>query len=416
MEIKRIKIKNNGTSLIFAFLMIIFSFICAGCESDSDTENLDMNTYQVLKNGIYYAELDGTQGGYELGKQNGEIFKELIKENLQILKTNYASWIGGEETLNEILNKISTESRYLSDLKQFMPELHDELRGIADGSGITMEDAVILNYLDETILAVSHYSEENSEASSVKSEEGERCTSGALFGRNDIPNMTFQNMDFSDAYNGYQALYRIHYDDKDILLYGFVGQFGGVGINSNGVGVTVNIIGDGMGNNGFGIPSTATTRGILQLNSVDEAVEWLKTLPISSAHSLIIADPKKAIGIEATANNIFEMTPQDEKYVVHSNHCLQTPDKLEGSEINDEESNTVVRLNIVLSMLEGKEDLAGVDDIIEILSTEPVLDIIQDSQGGTVQSVISVCDANAPHLYVAKASDKNRQFVKVDFE
>jgi len=414
MGINRIKINNNRMFCISVSLLVVILMVFAGC--DTASKNPDMNTYQVLENGIYYAELDGTKSGYELGRQNGGIFKDLIQENLKILKSNYALWVGGEETLNEIMRKISTESQYLSDLEQYMPELYDELRGIADGSGITIEDAVILNYLDETGLAVMNFSKENSEASSVNSEDNERCTAGALFGRNDLPNMLFQNMDFSDAYNGYQALYRIHYDDKDILLYGFVGQFGGIGVNSNGVGVTVNIIGDGNGNDGFGIPSTATTRGILQLNSVDEAVEWLRTLPISSAHSLIITDPEKAIGIEATANSIFEMTPQNEKYVVHSNHCLQTPDRFEIPGINDEDSNTVVRLNLVLNMLEGKEDLTDVDDINKILSTEPVLAIIQEGQGGTVQSVIGVCDAIAPHLYVAKASEKERQFVKVDFE
>jgi predicted choloylglycine hydrolase len=414
MGINGIRINNNRMFCISVSFLAVILMVFAGC--DAASENPAMNTYQVLENGIYYAELDGTSGGYELGKQNGQVFKELIKENLKRLKSDYALWIGGEGRLNKILRKISTESRYLRDLAQYMPELYDELRGIAEGSGISIEDAVILNYIDETLLAVSQYNEEDSEAYSGESDRSQRCTAGALFGRNNLPNLIFQNMDFSDAYNGYQVLYRIHYSSKDILMYGFVGQFGGIGVNSNGVGVTVNIIGDGNGNDGFGIPSTATTRGILQRNSVDEAVEWLKTLPISSAHSLIITDPEKAIGIEATANSIFEMTPQNEKYVVHSNHCLQTPDRFEIPGINDENSNTVVRLNLVLNMLEGKEDLADVDDIIEILSTEPVLDIIQKGQGGTVQSVIGVCDAIAPYLYVAKASEKKRQFVKVDFK
>ena len=414
MGINGMRINNNRMFCMLVSFLIVILMIFAGC--DTASKKPDMNTYRVLENGIYYAELDGTNGGYELGKQNGQVFKVLIRENLKRLKSDYSLWIGGERTLNKILRKISTESQYLSDLAQYMPELYDELRGIAEGSGISIEDAVILNYIDETMLAVSRYSEDDSDAHSEKSDRSDRCTAGALFGRNDLPNMIFQNMDFSDAYNGYQVLYRIHYTDKDILMYGFVGQFGGIGVNSHGVGVTVNIMSDGIGKEGSGIPSTATTRGMLQLDSVDEAVEWLRTLPISSAHSLIVTDPEKATGIEATANSIFVMKPQNEKYVVHSNHCLQTPDRFEIPGISDEDSNTVVRLNLVLNMLKGKEALTDVHDIIKILSTEPVLDIIQKGQGGTVQSVIGVCDAIAPYVYIAKASEKERQFVKVGFE
>ena len=48
-----------------------------------------------------------------------------------------------------------------------------------------------------------------------------------------------QNMEYSGNLQGKQLVIRYQYSNRQLLTYGFVGQIGGVGVNSNGLSVFV---------------------------------------------------------------------------------------------------------------------------------------------------------------------------------
>jgi len=377
------------------------------------------NQYTVLENGIYYAELDGTKGYYEIGWQNGRIFSDLIKQNVSLMRKIYGETIG-QERLEVILEKM-LNSQYTADLKEHMPSLYDEMRGIADGSGISLKEAFMLNYLEEVPNAVIVES-----AGEMGPAVG-KCTAAAVVNRRDKSNLLFQNMDFTDAYEGFQVLYKINFSDKSLFVYGFVGQFGGIGVNSRGLGVTINVIVNVASNTGKGIPSTAVTRMLLEQDSVEDCAGLMERIPISTGGSYTVADPKTAVCFEASANKIVRIDPTDRQYIIRTNHAVRTDDLIDvpgefnGMEpVCDEKGRSVVltceRYALAERMVKSMYAELGVEEAIEILSTEPILLHLEEEFGlSTLQSVINQCSEEEPALYVAKGREAGRKYVRLEF-
>lgn len=373
-----------------------------------------MSGYKILDNGIYFAELDGTKGYFEIGRQSGELFADLIKENVSVMRNIYGETIG-QQRLDEILEEM-LQSKYIDDLKTYMPGLYDEMRGIAEGSGITLKEAFMLNYLEEV-------------PNAVIGEASGKCTAASVINRKDLPNMLFQNMDFTDAYEGFQVVYRINYTDKSVLMYGFVGQFGGIGVNSKGVGVTINVIMNVAANKGKGIPSTAITRGILEQDDIQGCVELFDRLPISTGGSYCVTDPQRAVCFEASANHVEMIKAKGEQYVIHSNHAVQSsdlvdvPGEFKGLEpILDQNGNSSVmtceRYDLAEKLVSENYETLDVEKAKEILATRPILlhcDLGAGLESNTLQSVINICSEKEPGLYVAKGRKEDREYTYLGF-
>lgn len=373
-----------------------------------------MAGYKVLDNGIYFAEIDGTKGYFEIGRQNGEIFSDLIKDNVKVMRSIYGEAVG-QERLDEILEEM-LKSRYIDDLREFMPGLYDEMRGIAEGSGITLKESFMLNYLEEV-------------PNAVIGEASGKCTAASVINRKTLPNMLFQNMDFTDAYEGFQVVYKINYDDKSVLMYGFVGQFGGIGVNSKGVGVTINVVGNITANEGKGIPSTAVTRGILEQDSIEGCTELLNKLPISTGGSYCVTDPKSAVCYEASANHVEIITAKDDKYVIHSNHAIQSPDlvdvpgQFDGMKaIPGKDGNSIFmtceRYELAEKLVKENYETLDPQKAMEILATRPILlhcNLGAGIESNTLQSVINICSDTEPGIYVAKGRKEDREYVYLAF-
>lgn len=378
-----------------------------------------MSEYNVLENGIYYAELDGTKGYYEIGRQNGRIFSDLIRQNVRVMRKIYGGTIG-QEKLEEVLEKM-LNSQYTADLKEHMPFLYDEMSGIADGSGISLKEAFMLNYLEEVPNAVL------AESAGEAVPAGGKCTAAVVINRRDKSNLLFQNMDFTDVYEGFQVLYKINFSDKSLFVYGFVGQFGGIGVNSKGLGVTINVIVNISSNTGQGIPSTAITRVLLEQDSVKDCAGLMEHIPISTGGSYTVADPKTAVCFEASANKIVRIDPADHRYIIHTNHAVKTDDLIDvpgafnGIEpICDEKGRSVFltceRYALAERVVKSMYASLDVEEAVGILSTEPILLHLEEEFGlSTLQSVINQCSEEEPAIYVAKGREAGRKYVRLGF-
>ena len=369
-----------------------------------------MQKYQRLENGLLYVELDGRQGYYELGRQNGEVFKELIAENISKMRRLYCENCTPEQ-LDQILADIRG-SRYIADLQKYVPGLYDEIRGIADGSGASFEDIMMLNYLEEVPNALP----------------SGKCTATSLTGRANLPNMIFQNMDFTDAYHGFEAVYKIRFADKSILMYGFVGQFGGIGLNSKGLGDTINVICNSPSNKGFGLPSTAILRMILEQDTIEDCEKLLKSVPASTAGCYMITDSKSTVVFEVSANNIERIDPDERGFLVHTNHAIKTkdvcdvPGSFRGAEpIYDENGKTdfqtFERYALMTELMSKEYQTFDAKDAMRILCTPPVnaKGLMCGLELLTLQSMIAVCDPKDPHMFVSQGNDVNRKFAELHF-
>jgi len=129
------------------FLLICFFCISKGfCLSDSDSSSLLEGAWLKESNGIFILHLKGSP--YQMGYQHGRLLKDQIK----ILYKDYLLATLKEKTKDEKRFKVYFNffKQKAKALEKFIPqEYKEEMKGIADGSGLAYSDVLIMHtFLD----------------------------------------------------------------------------------------------------------------------------------------------------------------------------------------------------------------------------------------------------------------------------
>jgi isopenicillin-N N-acyltransferase-like protein len=175
---------------------------------------------------------------YERGKAHGTQFREDVKlmvhTNKQILQKDVESYSLRVPAHQEVLNLVSAGLPYATE---FAPDLLEEVRGIADGSGLALEEVLTLNcFLDISIICFEQF----------HSSLLPGCTSFATAGAATADDHTYigQNYDWSVAFRPGAALMRIESPSSPtvvcLTIAGMVGCAGGM--NSTGLGIAINAL------------------------------------------------------------------------------------------------------------------------------------------------------------------------------
>ena len=85
--------------------------------------------------------------GYELGLQHGKLLKNEIGEIINKWKENTSRIAGKDAAI--VLDEFYSYANFIPAIKKFTPELYDEIKGIAEGSGQSFDEVFILNLIDE---------------------------------------------------------------------------------------------------------------------------------------------------------------------------------------------------------------------------------------------------------------------------
>lgn len=95
----------------------------------------------ISKREIREVKLSGS--GYELGLQHGKLFRKEIDEIIKKMKQNTADIL--KKDAEQVLTEFLAYAQFTDDIKKYTPELYEEVRGIAEGSGQTFNDIFVLN-------------------------------------------------------------------------------------------------------------------------------------------------------------------------------------------------------------------------------------------------------------------------------
>ena len=184
--------------------------------------------------GIRVIDLSGDS--YDIGRQHGEILKDDIRDFYdsvwEIHKVNNP---GLKVESNKL---ISFCGRNTGFIREYSAELFEELQGIADGSGLSIEQIIYLNSFLEL---------EDLRAPGL----GGRLLSGDLWGCttfNVLPEASAdgktligQTFDMEKYYERFNVLLRITpKSGPKMLVYSFAGILGLNGMNSSGIGAVIN--------------------------------------------------------------------------------------------------------------------------------------------------------------------------------
>ena len=246
-----------------------------------------------------YCQVSGTP--FEQGVQQGQELSDAIRRNLASVHRKL------EQEKVDLQAYQAFVNQNLRFFQEQRPEMYEELQGIAQGSGLPLDDILLLNIPAYSLCeSFRHITQE----CSMLCVRGQAAADGCTY--------IIKNRDMGMPME--QALVRhIYPDGQEIIEVGGAGilTYPAVGINSHGLAVTTT---------GFWTEKDPTridrveeadiflnVRVLLSsCRTAAQAVEFCRTAPRMNGLNVIAADPTEAYVIEMTSDEIIEtMRPEE---------------------------------------------------------------------------------------------------------
>jgi isopenicillin-N N-acyltransferase like protein len=249
-------------------------------------------------------------GSEERGYQYGSQTRELIKKSLLIYKDIVKTMRGEELVWEDLLDEAKA---FIPGLKRYDRLYFNEMKGIAEGAGVSLEEIVFLNARSEIM---------NPAWSKRLIPEG--CTSFLL-----QPSVTSNGEYYiGQTYDWFPAcselLIILHVEDEaghEFITVTEAGILAKIGCNNSGVGVLLNYL-NNFEINRSGTPYNILLRRALDSRSYTDAQRNIMRSPIAFGLNMFIADRSGAgIDYELAANGMDFFYPQ-EGMLVHTNHHI----------------------------------------------------------------------------------------------
>ena len=230
-------------------------------------------------------------------------------------------------------------------VEEAWPELIEEVKGVADGSGVDLGDVMVINCRYEL----------------SKFPKVQECTTGYAAGSATKTGTAylFKNWDFSML----QTLERIvilHITQDDgtrIVGITEAGQLIRDGLNSHGVGIVSNNLQSVYDSEAPGVPTCFMRRRILKSKSFEEAGQVIRTFRRAvSCNSLIGCADGRAIDFEVHPKGAFEILPEQD-VLTHANHFVVD---MSVDAVTDKPKNRDARLRELLMEAHGAIDIAHI--------------------------------------------------------
>jgi len=186
--------------------------------------------------------------------------------------------------------------RHASIIEHHLPDVADEIHGLAEGACITVEDAYLLQCRREVMEEVC----------------ASDCTTIALAGTNSC---IAQTIDLPGRLADLAIVLRSRVGARTMLQLTFAGLLGYVGVNDRGLAVGLNMVMGGEWRPG--IPPYLLVRRLLELDSTKDCIEELRRLPRASSRCYTIVDASGACQLETTPDQIVVLNGTE---LLHTNH------------------------------------------------------------------------------------------------
>jgi isopenicillin-N N-acyltransferase-like protein len=296
-----------------------------------------------------YLEFSGEP--FEIGFAHGRTLRDLI--DLQLRETLEAAQKGGGLSREQALAQADAQRSKIADLA---PHWLDELRGLAEGAGISFEEAIALQVRPGT------------------GAMPEGCTSFGISG--DVTAggrpLAGQTRDLVPAYRSRMFMILLRPTrGTPILAHSVPGELGGVGINGHGVAVFANSLWGKSGRNWMAPP--LLRRAALESASADEAVRKISAMHGPAIGNFLIADQAGHVRNVEILHEGFSLTSCDQGVFVHTNNCLDG--RLKACEVEKSPSpgseGRRVRLDATLRQHVGQLNVTLVKQLLSDHDSQP---------------------------------------------
>lgn len=265
--------------------------------------------------------LSGTP--YERGLAYGKAARERIAHSL----TTYRTMFEGHAHL-AWPEAVKVAEKFEPSIAKFLPDALEEMKGIAEGAGVTYGDILALNCRSELIFA-----------------RPDGCSVLAVLPESSADGHTYlgQTWDWIMPARASTVILDIRQDPLPrILMVAEAGMVGGKGLNDAGLGVALNALSTGKGT--IGIPLHIFYRAILNQRLLSDAIDQVAQHPRAGCGNFTMASKDGlAFCVEYTPEGYDALTTDGEP-LCHTNHYL-SPMFAAQDKVRYQISDTFIRLN-----------------------------------------------------------------------
>jgi len=254
--------------------------------------------------------LEGT--AYQRGFTHGETLRAEIQELVRVWQAELAA--GFKLDAGQVIYRFLQRTDFVSAIQKWTPELLDEVRGIADGCGLSFETMLAFQLLDELWASGDVVFE--------------HCTAIGFSATPEAPAYLGQTLDVETFRDGFQVVLHIAdtSSETEALIASVAGLIGLNGLNNKGIGVCVNALLP-LNSRTDGLPVACVVRGVLSCASAQQARDFLRRIPHACGQNYLVGGPDGVIDLECSANQVVEYRPGEWPGVVwHANMPLANDD------------------------------------------------------------------------------------------
>lgn len=212
---------------------------------------------------------------------------------------------------------------YLPVIEAFEPRYVEEMRGIASGADVPLEDIVLLNARSE-VLKLGQRPDLRARLETAMAQDGpDGCTGVVVLppasGNDRL--IHAQNWDWKAECAETAVVLRIRNDDApDILMFTEAGALGRSGLNSVGVAITANYLESDRDYAQVGVPLALIRRKVLEQQHLSLAMRAVYVTPKSASNNMIVSHGAGvAIDFECAPDETFQVHAE-QGLLVHANH------------------------------------------------------------------------------------------------
>jgi isopenicillin-N N-acyltransferase-like protein len=351
---------------------------------------------------------------YNRGLVHGKTLKEQIHEAVRLWKNELAQEYSMEA--DSFIRHFVQQTDYAPAMKKWAPGLLEEIEGIAGGSGLDFDTVFVFQLADEYW---------------VNGEDITRnkCSSLGFSKDGELPAYVAQNMDLECFRDGFQVVLHIRHSDLDLesFVLSQAGFIGFNGMNDKAVGICCNTLSQ-LSHCRDGLPVACIIRGVLQRQTEDDAVAFLRCVKHASGQNYVIGGPGKVYDFECSANTITPYRPEAGGNAVwHTNHPLVNEDYdakyrallKEKEKLVEDQEDTWVRLESLEKRLTKRSVVRGVNLIKTTLAARdaakhPVCRRVTKKDWFTFASTIMMLSAT-PEFHVAPGPPDMTPYERLSF-
>lgn len=248
----------------------------------------------------------------------------------------------------------------------FDPAYLEEMQGIADGAGVTLEDIVFINCRTEMMFGARTMI-------GADAEKSDGCTAVIVLPEASADGQLIHahNWDWREECADTGVVLRIRRDTgPDMLIFVEAGGLARHGLNASGISVTGNYLGcDRDFRTGGRTPLALIRRKFLEAGNLADAMRTAWGHPRACSTNVMLADAAgEAVNLEMAPDEIFWITPEN-GILVHANHWISAPAraKLRDTGIGIT-VDTVYRQRRVEAAVRGKGTAITENDLKEALA------------------------------------------------